>query len=144
MVDAITVVIGTSFGGFIILLLLGFYLLEHRDRNVTETSSAFGSRDNSQYAPRRQAQESKYSYDSGRRPFRSDAEIEANARRVRSNARAIVLVIIVLAIAAVIVASYFYIANLILLVFLVPIAISLLRTKKNRNSDQDQDRERRY
>ncbi len=143
--DEISLVIGASFGGFILLLIVGFFLLQHRNRNATESSSAYGTRDYSQYKPRRQPPESKYSYDTSRRPFKSDAEIEANARRVRTNTRAIVLAIIIVAIVAVIIASVFFsYYNFILLIFLIPIAISFLRTRRDRNPDQDQDRDRRY
>lgn len=143
MVDAITLVIGSAFGGLLLLVIIGFYLMQHRNRNVTGSSSAYENRDYyTQYGPKKQEQP-KYGYQSSRRPFRTDAEIEENARRVRTNARAIMLVIIVLALAAILVAGYFYPDNLILLIFLIPVAISYFRTRRNRNKNRGQDPESR-
>jgi Flp pilus assembly protein TadB len=144
--DSITLVIGLSFGGLILMVILGFYLLIHRSSssNTTGSSSAYETRDYyAQYGPRK-AQESKYSYESSRRPFRSDAEIEANARRVRQNARAIMIVILVVAVVAVIIAGLFTDPLIfILLVFLIPIALSFLSPRRVRNSPDDQDSNRR-
>ncbi len=142
MVDAITVVIGSAFGGFLLLVIIGFYLIRRKSRNVMG-SSPYESRDYTQYSPRRTDQ-SKYVYESSKRPFRSDAEIEANARRVRTNARAIMLVIMVLALAAIIVAGYLVSPyNLILLIFLIPIAISFFRIRRDRGRNRDRDSESR-
>jgi Flp pilus assembly protein TadB len=144
VLDEITLVIGASFGGFLLLLIVGFYLIQHRNRNPIGSSATFENRDYySQYGPKR-AEQSKYSYQGSRRPFRSDAEIEENARRVRSNARSIMLVMIVLALAVIVVSSLFDTLYLILLIFLIPIAISFFRSsKRNRNRNTDQDPESR-
>lgn len=148
LVGEITIVIGTVFGGLVLMVVAAFYLVTHRNKSVPSSSSTYESRDYySQYGPRR-AQESRYSSSSsndgpGRRPFRTDAEIEANARRVRSNARAVMIVIMVVALAAVIIAGIFEPADLILLVFLIPIAISFLWSRRNRNKFEDQDNDRR-
>jgi Flp pilus assembly protein TadB len=139
LVDGITVVIGSAFSGFLLLVIVGFYLIQHRNRNVIGSSSAYENRDYyTQYGSKR-ADQSRYTNESSRRPFRSDAEIEANARRVRTNARAIMVVIIVLALVAIIIAGIFYPDNLILLIFLIPIAISFLRSRRNRNRNNNQD-----
>lgn len=127
------------------MVILGFYLLQRRtSSNAVGSSSTYETRDYyAQYGPRR-AQESKYSYESSRRPFRSDAEIEANARRVRQNARAIMIVILVVAVLAVIIAGLFTDPLIfILLVFLIPIALSFLSPRRMRNSPDDQDSDRR-
>ncbi len=142
MVDEITIVIGTVFGGLVLMVVAAFYLVTHRNKSIPGSSSSYETKDYyTQYGPRR-SQEPRYSssYDnSNRRPFRTDAEIEANARRVRSNARAIMIVIMVVALAAVIIAGIFEPADLILLVFLIPIAISFLWSRRNRNKFDDQD-----
>ncbi len=143
MVDAITLVIGSAFVGLLLLVITGFYLVQHRSRNVTGPSSAYENRDYyTQYGPKKQEQP-KHGYQSSRRPFRTDAEIEENARRVRTNARAIMIVIIVLALAAILVAGYFYPDNLILLIFLIPVVVSYFRTRRNRSRNRDQDPESR-
>jgi Flp pilus assembly protein TadB len=143
--DAISLIIVSSFGGFILLLILGFYLLQHRNRNGMEGPSPYGPRDYSQYRPRRpqQQQETRYSSYDSRRPYRTDDEIEANARRRQPNTRALMLAIMVLAIVAVIVVGLFNPLELILLIFLVPMAVSFL-VRRNRNSNQESERDRRY
>jgi Flp pilus assembly protein TadB len=145
LVDEITIVIGTVFSGLVLMVVSAFFLVTHRNKSVPGSSSSYETKDYySQYGPRR-AQDSKYSsssssYDSpGRRPFRTDAEIEANARRVRSNARTVMIVIMVVALAAVIIAGIYEPTDLILLVFLIPIAISFLWSRRNRNKFEDQD-----
>lgn len=146
MVDPITLVISTIFGGVIVMVAVGFYLLEHRSRTATASTYAqYGPRGYySQYSSRESAQQQEprrsYSYDS-HRPFRTDAEIEAEARRVRSNARMVLIAIVVLVFAAVIVAGYYDPANLILLVFLLPIVISFLRSRRARNEPRNGDPE---
>lgn len=144
MVDGITLVISAAFGGLALMVVSAFYLITHRNRNIPGPTSGYETRDYSQYRPRR-TQESRYSsYDnSGRRPFRSDAEIEANARRVRSNARAVMIVIMVVALVALIIAAIFDPIDLILLVFLIPIAISFLWSRRNRDKFEDKDQDRR-
>jgi len=140
--DDITLVIALSFGGLIALVLMGFFMIQHRTRSAGP-SPPYETKDYySQYAPRG-SQESRYSYDSSRRPFRSDAEIEENQRRQRQNAMAIMFVIIVVALVAVVIASLFDPLNLIFLIFLLPIAISYIRSRRNRNSQDRQDDGRR-
>jgi Flp pilus assembly protein TadB len=141
--DAITIVIGSAFGGFLLLVILGFYLIQHRNRNTSGPSGAYESRDYyAQYGPKRSDQ-SKYSYQGSRRPFRTDAEIEENARRVRTNARAIMLVVLILAIIAIIVSSLYNLLYSILLIFLIPIAFSFFRSRQSKDRNRDQDSESR-
>lgn len=142
MVDPITLVIAAGFGGLALVVILGFLLILRRNRisfSGDNPRSAYETRDYyRQYGPRK-TPETRYTYEQGHRPFRSDAEIEANAQRVRANARAIMTVIVVVALAAVIIAGVFDPTNLILLIFLVPIALSFLWSRRNRANPEERD-----
>ncbi|MHB1908946.1 MAG: hypothetical protein ACYCQJ_08755 [Nitrososphaerales archaeon] len=139
MVDAISLVILSAFGGAALIVISGFYLLQHRGRVVKQ--SAYETQDYyQQYAPK---QQTTYSYSRGR--FKRDEDIEAEAmKRMRSNGRTILLAIMIFALVAVVVAGLFDYTNFLLLIFLIPLVFSFFRTRHSEDrTDAERDRERR-
>ncbi len=135
MTDMISAVILLSFGGAMAMIVSGFYVLMHRNRD-----SPFRSEDYASYAPRA----SRPNYHP-RDVFKREGD---KFRKQSSNKRALVVVVLLLVLlVSVAIAGVFFepLDLLIFLILLSPFLFRLLRMQRQKRDEEGkQDSDRRF